>query len=504
MTTPNIPATLQELTVPITELNHYGKNPRKGDVDLIAESLKTNGQYKPITVRAGTNEVLAGNHTLKAAKKLGWDRIAVTYIDVDDEQAARIVLVDNRANDLATYDDDVLRSLLQELPDLDGTGYTDYFLDEVGKGIAKEATSSLVARFGAPPFTVLDARSGPWQARKRAWKELGIQSEVGRDRNLLYAAPGDMYSNWMPVRNYAEAKEGRPLTEKEVVAGYSDILTPFMGGTSGTSIFDPVLTELMYRWFSPPRGKILDPWAGGSVRGLVAARLGRQYTGIELSENQINANRLQAGLSNGPLPESLAAPVKPGKEEPTNQEPSYHHGESAAVLAKFKPEHYDMIIGCPPYYDLEVYSDDPRDLSNLGPEDFDNAMIANVKMAARALKPNSYAVFVVGAVRNKAGHLMDMRSLMVRAGQEAGLHLENDAILLTTVGTLRLRAARAFAATRALGRTHQDVLVFLKGDRVKAAKRMGTVDVKPSIDLAKELTPDDDADEPATEGQDDE
>ncbi len=124
MANENIHSTLDQLTVPLGGLVHYGKNPRKGDVAAIAESLEHNGQYKPIVVRAGTNEVLAGNHTLKAARELGWDKIAVTFVDVTDDQAARIVLVDNRTNDLAGYDEAQLVEMLQELPDLKGTGFT--------------------------------------------------------------------------------------------------------------------------------------------------------------------------------------------------------------------------------------------------------------------------------------------------------------------------------------------------------------------------------------------
>lgn len=118
-----IPDTLDKLIVPIDSLQHYGKNPRRGDVNAIADSLEANGQYKPITVRAGTGEVLAGNHTLKAAKQLGWTKIAATFIDVDDDAAARIVLVDNRTNDLAAYDTPELIELLQSIPDMAGTGY---------------------------------------------------------------------------------------------------------------------------------------------------------------------------------------------------------------------------------------------------------------------------------------------------------------------------------------------------------------------------------------------
>lgn len=134
----NIHATLAKLVVPIDGLQHYGRNPRRGDVAAIAESLEINGQYKPIVVRAGTNEVLAGNHTLKAARELGWDKIAVTFVDVDDDQAARIVLVDNRTNDLAGYDEAELTELLQSLPTLDGTGFTQASLDELVYGIEQE------------------------------------------------------------------------------------------------------------------------------------------------------------------------------------------------------------------------------------------------------------------------------------------------------------------------------------------------------------------------------
>lgn len=131
MTSPNIHATLDKLRVPVSGLKHYGKNPRRGDVDAIAASLTHNAQYKPIVVRTGTMEVLAGNHTLKAAKQLGWDEIAATFVDVDDEQAARIVLVDNRTNDIATYDNAELASLLQDLPDLAGTGFDQAALDDI-------------------------------------------------------------------------------------------------------------------------------------------------------------------------------------------------------------------------------------------------------------------------------------------------------------------------------------------------------------------------------------
>jgi hypothetical protein len=74
-----------------------------------------------------------------------------------------------------------------------------------------------------------------------------------------------------------------------------DSLNAIMGSetATGTSIFDPVLCEIAYRWFSPVGGLILDPFAGGSVRGIVASKLGRQYIGHELRQEQVDANRAQ-------------------------------------------------------------------------------------------------------------------------------------------------------------------------------------------------------------------
>lgn len=107
----------------VADLNEYHNNPRKGNVDLIAESLSKYGQYKPITVNKNTGEILAGNHTFRAAKQLGWKHIDIVYVDVDDVTAAKIVAIDNRASDTGEYDNKALLDLLDQLPDLEGSGY---------------------------------------------------------------------------------------------------------------------------------------------------------------------------------------------------------------------------------------------------------------------------------------------------------------------------------------------------------------------------------------------
>ena len=126
---------LQINQVKIDHLEPHPQNVRQGDVGAISESLRIHGQYKPIVVQKSTNRILAGNHTWKAAKSLGWSDIAVTLVDVSDEQALRILLMDNRTTELATNDNEALASLLESLASseesLEGTGYELDDLDDL-------------------------------------------------------------------------------------------------------------------------------------------------------------------------------------------------------------------------------------------------------------------------------------------------------------------------------------------------------------------------------------
>ena len=118
-------------TIDVADLNLFHRNARRGDVAAVAKSLEFNAQYKPIVVNRGTqtgrpNEVLAGNHTLQAARQLSWDTLDAYVIDVDDASATRINIVDNRTGQLGGFDDEVLAELLQGFGGvLEGTGYTE-------------------------------------------------------------------------------------------------------------------------------------------------------------------------------------------------------------------------------------------------------------------------------------------------------------------------------------------------------------------------------------------
>lgn len=230
---------------------------------------------------------------------------------------------------------------------------------------------------------------------------------------------------------------------------------------SGTSIFDPVLCEVAYRWFSPPGGTVLDPFAGGSVRGIVAAKTGRQYVGCELRGEQVAANRKQAD-------EICADDDHP---------PAWVEGDSRNIDKLCGDVCADFLFSCPPYADLEVYSDDPRDISTLGYEDFRAAYFEIIRKSAALLADHRFACFVVGEVRDKRGAYHDFVGDTVQAFREAGLDYYNEAILLTMVGSLPIRAGKQFTASRKLGKTHQNVLVFCKGDPRKAVAACGPVEI---------------------------
>lgn len=345
--------------------------------------------------------------------------------------------------------------------------------DLFGEVVRPSKSSILAARFGVPPFSVLNAREGSWQERKRRWLALGIRSEVGRGENLLKFSDTVRFpaaraprnglcfntGDWLEKNGTVE-KAARDRREANAIPG---------GGTgknsawmfrtddgyatgddaqalgTGTSIFDPVLCELAYRWFCPVGGSIIDPFAGGSVRGVVASVLGYHYTGIDLSDIQVEANRQQA------------------HEICDSCFPDWHAGDSRYVASIAGGPH-DFVFSCPPYGDLERYSDDPRDLSTMSFDGFIESYREIIAACARSLRPDRFAAFVVGDYRGPDGNYRNFVGETISAFQAAGMALYNEAILLTMVGTLPIRVTAQFEKSRKLGKTHQNLLVFVKGD----------------------------------------
>jgi hypothetical protein len=150
----------------------------------------------------------------------------------------------------------------------------------------------------------------------------------------------------------------------------------------------------------------------------------------------------------------------------------------------------DFVFSCPPYGDLEVYSDNPADLSTMAPEAFMAAYWQIIAAAIGKLKKDRFACFVVGDYRDKQGFYRNFPGETVAAFAAAGAGLYNEAILVTAAGSLPIRAGKQFASTRKIGKSHQNVLVFCKGDPRKATEACGPVEIDESLfdqELGEEL-----------------
>lgn len=299
--------------------------------------------------------------------------------------------------------------------------------DLFGEEIKRESTGIVSDRFGFPPFSVLDARSGAWQDRKRAWISIGIKSEIGRGEG------GRCF--------------GQDLMKKEHIVG---MVGNQDDSQTGTSIFDPTLCECMYQWFSPKGAQIVDPFAGGSVRGVVAGVLGRKYWGCDLRSEQITANIEQA------------------KSMTFEEKPHWICGDSMVTLEQAPDA--DFVFSCPPYGDLEKYSDSPEDLSSMEWHTFKAAYSRIILRAVKKLKQDRFACFVVGDFRDKRGYYRNFVSATAQSFIDCGCELYNEAVLVTSVGSASMRVTKQFESGRKFAKTHQNVLVFCKGDWRKAAQ----------------------------------
>jgi DNA modification methylase len=289
--------------------------------------------------------------------------------------------------------------------------------------------------------------------------ELGFNSQETREDVELIAKSGQSTAVYELKNKMRESLQREPSWDEIIDYAKKKGLHVY----EGASIFDPVLCELSYRWFCPEGGKILDPFAGGSVRGVVAGVLGYPYAGIDLRLDQVRANRKQAELL---------------KIENVN----WFDGDSNEVLDNVKiKDGADFVYSCPPYADLEKYSDDPKDLSNMDYADFKEVYFSIIKKAVAQLRDDRFACFVVGDVRDKKGFYYNFVSDTIQAFKEAGMELYNEIILVNVVGSLAIRVRRQFNGGRKVGKMHQNVLVFYKGDPKKIKENY------PELNLGEDL-----------------
>ena len=267
--------------------------------------------------------------------------------------------------------------------------------------------SSLKEQYGANPFSVFDTNNRDWKLHRQLWLNKGILPPL------------------------------MPIKQRSMVNFDDDNFV------KTTSTFDPYLCELIYRWFCPENGTVLDPFCGGSVRGIVAQKLGYHYTGIDIRQDQIDSDIEQSERILG------------------RNIPEYICGDSDSVLdSRDRWEfNFDMLFTCPPYWNLEVYSDDDRDLSTLSWKDFLQKYRSIIKKSCRLIKHGAFAVIVVGEVRNRSGYYAGLVPETIKAFLDAGMVYWNEAVLLTPYVNASKRVSSSMK-NKKLVKVHQNVLIF--------------------------------------------
>lgn len=396
----------------------YGKH-------LMDKSFSQFGAGRSVLIDKN-NRIIAGNKSTEQFGENGGEKVIViettgdtlvavkrTDIDLDSKEGREMALADNataKAN--LDFDIDVVCDVCADLGiDAQDWGVSVEDVTSGGENAtpsaeAKEEHGKLTDKFIVPPFTILDTRQGYWMERKQRWREI--------------------------IGDNGESRENTLSSEDSIM---SDL-------NNGVSILDPVMAEVVCKWFGVDGGNAFDCFAGDTIFGFVASSCGMNFTGIELREEQ-------AALNN---------------ERTSGLNAHYICDDGQNVANHIERESQDLLFSCPPYYDLEVYSDKPNDASNQETyEDFLAILRNAFTNAITCLKPNRFAVVVVGDVRDKQGFYYDFPADIKRIFREAGVPLYNEAVLVEPIGTLPQRVANSMK-TRKLGKCHKNVLIFYNGD----------------------------------------
>lgn len=385
---------------------HDEKNKR-----VIRKSLEELGAGRSVVIDKD-GALIAGNGVYEQAQKLkmpvrvvetdGSELVVVKRTDLatGDEKRKRLALADNVASDLSDFDDDLLHE------DFSIEELSDWGLENEEKMGYKssEPVEKLSDRFIVPPFSVLDGRAGYWVKRKKWW--LDRIGDNGESRS-------------------------------DVLSG----LRILHVSKKGFSILDPVLAEVACKWFGIDGGTAFDCFAGDTVFGYVASQLGLSFTGIELREEQVKLNNDRT-LANA----------------------RYICDDGRNVRNHIQALSQDFFFSCPPYYDLEVYSDLSNDASNQQTYSAFLEIIESAFLGAiDCLRNNRFAVVVVSDIRDKEGAYRCFCDDVKAIFRKGGCVLYNEAILIDPVGSAMLRAGN-YMKSRKLVKTHQNMLVFYKGN----------------------------------------
>lgn len=402
------------------DLKPYANNAKvhtAEQIEQIKRSIAEFGMNDPIAVWHD-NEIVEGHGRLLALMEMD-DVTQVPIIRLDemtDEQRRAYMLVHNKLTMNTDFDVDLLDIELDNILDID---MADFGFDLSDAGTlspydSDEPHGKLTDKFVVPPFSVLDARQGYWKERKQQWLEI----------------TGDL----------SETRDG------EFGKISNGVITEINGGTSN---FDPVLAETMMKWFCPTGGHILDPFGGEQTKGVVAGELGYKYTAVEFRQDQVDLNN---------------------KHTEKYDDVSYVCGDSNNISKLIEKRGFDFCFTSPPYYDLEVYS--KEDMSALGTYGEFMEQYYNIfQQCYDMLDDDTFLVIKVGEIRDKkTGIYRNFVGDTITAMLKCGFKYYNEIILVTAVGTLPLRVNKSMQ-TRKVGKVHQNVLVFYKGDPKKISTK---------------------------------
>ena len=357
-------------------------------------------ELRPIVVSKDM-EILGGNMRYQACKEVGLKEVYIIKADkLTEKQIEEFIVKDNVG--FGEWDWDVLANDW-DVKELEEWGLDGFPFEQE----PKEEHNKLQDTFVVPPFSILDTKKGYWQERKKYWKSL--------------------------IGDEGESREGA------LAKGATNIMA---ATNNGVSLLDPVLAEIANKWFGLDNCNTFDCFAGDSVFGYVSDALGNTFTGIELRQEQtdLNNQRLKGSKS------------------------KYICDDGQNVLKHIKEDSQDLLFSCPPYFDLEVYSDLKNDASNQKEyKDFLQILDNAFTRALTCLKENRFAVIVVGDIRDKKGFYYgfadDVKNIFIRNGAK----LYNEMIIAESIGTLPQRVGR-YMHNRKVGKCHQNVLVFYKGN----------------------------------------
>jgi 16S rRNA G966 N2-methylase RsmD len=385
-------------------------------LNRLTENIIANGFIAPVFI--WQNNIVDGHQRLKALAKLLQDGYTMSYkgknvgnkvpfimINAKDRQeAAKFILTYNSQYGQMVGLDEFLNDFKLNWADIDSqlmlTNDNDYH--KFGK-----ATNKLKDDWIMPPFSILDTRQAYWHDRRNEW----------------YTLMGDT-----------------AFTRENALG--NDLLGTI---NSGVSLFDPVLAEIIYKWFCPAKNsKILNLFAGDVEPNIVAAYRGYKLTGIELRQEQIEHTM------------RIATQIK------CESELNLVCDDVLNIDKHTQDNEFDIIISSPPFYDLEEYSTDERDFANKEETDFDALLQQVINSSVKKLKDNRFAVFVVSEVRRPDGSYRGLVPKVINWFEQAGLKYYNEIILINAIGTLPFRINKAWQ-NRKIGRMHQNVLVFFKG-----------------------------------------